>query len=530
MAMAGRVGVDFGTSNTVIAVWNGFAGEPLYLAEYGRMATPAPDIEPTPSIPSLIHYDTQRQWVGNQVLQRNLYESPRTFRWMKRYIAQRSPRAINIDGQSISATQAGRDFLTATLIGLRAELGLTDEEEIACTTPVEAFEHYENWLLNTARVAGLERVRLLDEPSAAALGYGVELHPGDVYLVFDFGGGTLDVAVLLVEEASQAAQGRRCRVLGKAGAEIGGATLDGWLYQEVLRRNQRQEHDEAVRTVSRLLLTECERVKEALSFRERAALSVMHPRTGELFEAEFTRAEFEALLERHGAYTQIHRAIQRALTDAHERGYPETAIRAVLMVGGSSLIPSVQQTVRRIFGRERVRLERPLDAVARGAAAFVAGIDLYDYIQHEYAIRYRDMRMGEYAYHTIVPRGAPYPTREPIRRVVIKATYTGQTRMGIDIFEKSVSRSDGAAVELVFDPSGAARVVAASETERQARDLFWMNEHAPTFLSVDPPAQRGEPCFEALFSIDANKRLLITVRDLRTMRIVLEDHPVVKLI
>jgi hypothetical protein len=56
-----------------------------------------------------------------------------------------------------------------------------------------------------------------------------------------------------------------------------------------------------------------------------------------------------------------------------------------------------------------------------------------------------------------------------------------------------------------------------------------MNEHAPTFLTVNPPAQRGEPCFKVLFAIDANKRLLITVRDLRTMRLVMEDYPVVKL-
>jgi hypothetical protein len=175
--MAGRIGIDFGTSNTVVAVWNGFVAEPLFVPDYGRMATPAPNIEPTPSIPSLIHYEAQRQWIGNQVLQRNLQDSPRTFRWMKRYIAQRSPRTITIDGQPISAQQAGRDFLSAVILSLRAELGLSDDEEIACTTPVEAYEHYENWLLDVAQAAGFVRLRLIDEPSAAALGYGVDLQP-----------------------------------------------------------------------------------------------------------------------------------------------------------------------------------------------------------------------------------------------------------------------------------------------------------------------------------------------------------------
>ena len=208
--------------------------------------------------------------------------------------------------------------------------------------------------------------------------------------------------------------------LGKAGTGLRGATLDARLYQEALRRNGREEHEETIRDLSRLLLTECERVKEALSFRERASLSIMHPRTGEVLDAEFTRAEFETLLEQHGA------------------------------------------------------------------------------------------------------------TREPIRRVVVKATYTGQTQMGIDIFEMGDSRA-GTAWELVFDPSGAARVVTLSEDQQRERTRFWMNEHAPTFLTVNPPAQRGEPCFEVLFAIDANKRLLITVRDLRTMRLVMEDYPVVRL-
>lgn len=152
--MTGKVGLDFGTSNTVVAVWNGFEGEAYHLPDYGRFYAPDPHLSPTPNIPSLIHYDAQRQWIGNQVLQQNLYKSPRTFRWMKRYIAQRSQRALQLNGRTISAADAGRDFLTAVLIALRTELELDPETEIACCTPIEAFEHYENWLLDTVRATG----------------------------------------------------------------------------------------------------------------------------------------------------------------------------------------------------------------------------------------------------------------------------------------------------------------------------------------------------------------------------------------
>src|SRR5438876_4161230 len=143
---------------------------------------------------------------------------------MKRYIADRNPMKKRLDGQEIAPADAGRDFLTTVLAFAAADLNLRDEE-VALTVPVEAFEHYEDWLAGVAEAAGMPRFRLIDEPSAAALGYGAHVQPGHLYLIFDFGGGTLDVAVVLIEEAETAA-GRRCRVLGKAGLELGGTVLD----------------------------------------------------------------------------------------------------------------------------------------------------------------------------------------------------------------------------------------------------------------------------------------------------------------
>jgi molecular chaperone DnaK (HSP70) len=202
------------------------------------------------------------------------------------------------------------------------------------------------------------------------------------------------------------------------------------------------------------------------------------------------------------------------------------------MVGGSSQIPSIQKIVRRIFGKERVMLNRPLDAVARGAAAFVAGIDFYDHIQHNYAIRYVNRQKGGYDYRVIVERGIPYPTHEPLDRLTVKATYDGQTQLGIAIFEigEQYKRSRGGqTMELVFDPSGAARIAPVTPDDEDRRTYFWMNEHNPTFLHAEPSATQGEARFEVEFNIDGNKRLLITARDLKTAQTMLRDYPVVKL-
>lgn len=534
--MAGRLGIDFGTSNTVVALWDDqrCEGVPVHIPDMGRTIRykqGSEAVEEISVVPSLIHYGAdKRRWLGQQVHEHGVYESERTFRWMKRYIARRSPIKIRLDGREISHFDAGRDFLSAVLTVARADLRSRDEE-VGLTVPVEAFEHYENWLTGVAEAAGMTRFRLIDEASAAALGYGSFLQPGDVYLVFDFGGGTLDISVVLIELPDSPAAGRRCRVVGKAGSDIGGATIDQWLFQEVLRQNDRSDADDDVRQLSRAVLVECERVKERLSFQDWATVRARHEPSGASLAAEFTREQFERLLDERDVFHRIDHTIRRALNDARERGYAEENIQAVLMVGGTSMIPSIQRSVQRFFGRERVKLNRPLDAVARGAAAFVAGVDFHDYVQHDYAIRYVDPRKGSYEYRPLVSRGTTYPTREPIARLTVKASHDGQSQLGLAIFECSQAHLPGRVLEmeLVFDPTGAARVTQITPEDEDRRRYFWINEHSPTFLQADPPARKGEPRFEVEFGIDGNKRLLLTARDLLTKEMTHRDYPVVKL-
>ncbi|MEW6280252.1 MAG: Hsp70 family protein [Candidatus Eremiobacterota bacterium] len=526
--MPGRLAVDFGTSNTVLARWDESSQQPftLELPDYGAPLGPG-----LPSVvPSLIHYDTEgRRWLGRQVLQQNLYQARRTFRWMKRYIGNRTPLKLKLDEREISPQDAGREFLSTVLGMARAELGVEDEE-VAFTLPVECFEHYEEWLVRVVEESGLPRYRFLDEPSAAALGYGAHIQAGDVYLIFDLGGGTLDVSVVKVEEQEEGGW-RRCRVLGKAGADLGGATFDQWLFEEVLRRHKLHDYDDEVRRLSRALLVECERAKERLSFQGEADLSVIDPDSGRVLSARLTQGEFEALLDEKEAFRTIDQTLRRALRAAGERGFDEESVKNVLLVGGSTLIPSVQRTLHRIFGRERVLLDRPIDAVARGAAAFVGGVDFYDHIQHDYGVRHMTAQ-GTYDYRVIVPRGTPYPCAD-VCALKVKAYLDGQTQLGLAIYEMGQTRrpreGPTGPVELVFDNSGAARLRPISVDEEERRTLFWMNEKQPTFLEANPPARKGETRFEARFSVDDKKRLLLTARDLTTGRLLYENYPVVRL-
>ncbi|TYB45424.1 Hsp70 family protein [Actinomadura chibensis] len=541
--MAGRLGIDFGTSNTVVAAWDEATGQAttLHIPDYGRyFGGGNGGGEPVPVVPSVIHYaEGGRRLVGDQVLAANLYDAAGTFRWMKRYIANRSPVRMAAGGRRLSHFAAGRDYLAAVL-GSAALEAAAAGEEVALTAPVESFEHYEDWLAEAAEAAGLPRFRLLDEPSAAALGYGAHLRPGNVYLVFDFGGGTVQAAVVRVQDDDDhTGTGRACRVLGKAGDDIGGATVDQWIFEELLARNGRDDSAGEVRRVSRALLVECERAKEALSdpARDHAEVSVVNPATGTVLGIDLVRSGgdggrtvgFEELLDRRELFARVDRVVRRALRAAAGRGYDENDLAAVLMVGGSSLIPSVRRTLERIFGRDRVLSDRPLDAVARGAAAYAAGAGFHDHVQHDYAVRWFDRESGRYEYRVCVRAGTAYPTAEPVDTMTVRATGDGQRELGIAIYELGGRRGGGADTELVCDPSGAWRVRALSPDEEDGRNRFWINEGNPMFLEADPPATAGQARFRMEFGVDGNKRLLLTARDLVTGRVTHRDHPVVKL-
>lgn len=529
--MPGRLGIDFGTSNTVLTLWNDSSQETksVPVQDYTHVQkTAAGDVFVAPS---LIYYGENDQClIGDQVLRQNLQNSPRTFMWMKRYITRGDPFERQIDNKRINHFDAGQRFLSEVLKAA-SQYVAHDDEEIALTVPVETFEDYSNWLAKVVHKASLFRFRVIDEPSAAAIGYGVELGAHDVHLVFDFGGGTLDIAIVSIE-GEEFESGRYCRVLGKSGIDLGGATIDEWLYSDVLRQNGRSQSDPDIGAISRVILKECERVKEELSFTETSGLHALNPLTGETISAEFSRSQLEDILDANDAFAQIDKCVRRALKEAETRGCNEDQIKSILMVGGSSQIPAVQKAIRRTFGNDRVMIRRPLDAVARGASAFVAGMAFRDYIQHDYAVRYVNPRTGSYEYRTVVRRGTKYPSSAPIASLTIKPSFDGQTELGVPIFE--ISGSAGASgeqrVELFFDSKGIARIQSVTEAQFTRRHFFWINENNPTFLTSDPPGMKGEPVFRIEFSIDENRRLLITAHDLKKSSVALNNYPVAKLI
>lgn len=526
------LGIDFGTSNTLIAGWSEStqSAELITLPEYSRAVFQESEI--VPIIPSLIHYSPEgRMWIGQQVHQFSQIGSRRTLRWMKQYILNRSPIQIRLEERTLTPSGAGRDFLSTLFTFLREEQAIYPKK-VAFSVPVEAFEHYTNWLNTLAEETHLPETLLIDEPVAAAIGYGIQTRPGTVLLIFDFGGGTMHAAIVLIEKEAPIKNQPFCRVLGKAGKNIGGMRIDQWLYQELLTRCNLSDDQPAVRQSSNQILAACEKLKETLSQSEEASTGEIVLPDNQSIQLNLSRQELEEILAYNHLFDEISLLFRSVLNQAYERGYAQEDIQFVLMIGGSALIPSVQKHVQEFFGSIPVYINRPLDAVARGAAMFAGGTGILDHIRHDYAIRYYDSYTRQYAFQKIISSGTPYPTDQPVSRLMVKASYAGQQKLGLAIFQIGDQRENSSLqqpLELVFDPHGSVRIVEIPSRQIQQRYYFFVNEQNPTFLTAIPPAEPNTPRFEVAFYIDFQKRLTITARDLQSGVIIMENQPVIRL-
>lgn len=316
--------------------------------------------------------------------------------------------------------------------------------------------------------------------------------------------------------------------MGKAGCQIGGRSIDGWLYEDLLIRAD--IHDVDARAASWLFMLEVEKIKERLSSADSYPYNIEHAHSKLKLKGKYFRGELEEILEKKGFYHSVQQTIERALNTAREKGVARDDIKEVLLVGGTSQMPSVKRQLTMNFG-DKTRNFRPYDAVARGACRYLTSdIDkLYDYIQHDYAIKSYDSKSGAHRFIPLVPKGTRYPTINDFKKLSLKAASDGQRFFGIDIYEiaekGSINSSTG---NVIFDRNGGI-VFQRNTHEADAGTEFWMNEEDPLFIESNPPGEKGVNRFSVTFRVDAQKRLLVTVRDIQTQKPLYLDHPVVKL-
>lgn len=502
--------IDFGTSNTVVAVWDPVQEAPRLLSFPG-LSRPGYS-----AIPSLVYVKGKGQLLVGETVRAGRWgavEPQRLFQGFKRdLVAEFVPPPRILDGERYDAERVAQAFLQAVMEAVQQEY--LQPQQVVFTAPVGSFERYLNWLRG---VAG-DPVQIVDEATAAALGYAVG-QPGSVVLVVDFGGGTLDLSLVRTLAPQLGNPVLKAEVIAKADAYVGGVDIDIWIAEYLL--GQLGLSRQQLGALSWMtLLEQAEQLKIALSAQPEAVGSWFDDETLTAYELRLNRQALEEILETHQLLDQIRQCLDEVLLSAQARGVGKSQIEQVLLVGGSSQLPAVQELLRSYFGKKKVRCERPFDAVALGALQVGRQVKLEDRLHHSYAIRLWDPWQKSYIYYPLFERGSPYPCRrsEPL---ILQVANDGQTEIRLDVGEVA----QVAHAEVVYDELGR---MSSRQLTRQT-DFRSLGAEPACLARLQPPGRAGEDRLKVEFAVDASRRLLATIFDLQTQQLLVEAQPVATL-
>jgi molecular chaperone DnaK (HSP70) len=515
-----KLAIDFGTSNTLIAEWNEAAQAPrtLRLPPYSSM----PGEGAVSTVPSLLYVEDAAAptvQLGQQVRDGgfDVAGDRRFFAGFKRAIAADIHGFVpTLEGVEVGPRVAGELFLTQ-LLGSQPAAGHAPDE-IIFTVPVQSFERYLDWLQGIATRLSIPNVRLVDESTAAALGYQV----GMGSLVRTPGPRQAGVSLRGGQEGSATDRDRVAQVVAKAGVVLGGEDIDHWLVDDFLQRHglSAAELEDDLNQLKAL----AEQVKIKLSSQPNAELAFFHAEDARTLKTAYARTDLEDILEAHDFYSKIQGALTQVLRQAEVKGVRREDIAHVLLVGGTTLIPSVQRSIRQNFSADRVKAHAPFEAVAHGALQLLKGLAVEDFLYHGYGIRYWDVRYQRHNYEPIFAPGHAYPTPEPVE-IVLRASRPAQPAIELVIGE--VEPVQGAASEVVFD----GRRLVTTSLEAQGARVVALNDQdeAKTIAKLEPPGYPGVDRIRVLFRVDDRRRLRLTVLDLQTDEKLLDDVAVVDL-
>ncbi|MGK7930832.1 MAG: Hsp70 family protein [Microcystaceae cyanobacterium] len=525
--------IDFGTSNTVITRLNPVTneGEVINIADFSQQLGNNP-----PLIPSLLYVQQAQenqillgQMIRDQGL--DLRNDARFFQGFKRGIGASIQGFLpELDGTQLSFEKVGEFFLS-TLI----EQLITTEKELdslILTVPVDSFEVYRNWLGQLCQQWSVKQFRIVDEPTAAALGY--EEIKNDIVLVMDFGGGTLDFALVDLEIGNNvqtqgfilkwgekffgqdsAQKQKTARVLGKAGTNLGGSDIDNWLVDYFAKTQG------LVKTSLTTRLAE--RLKIKLSSQTEATEVYFNDQTLDSYELSLDQNQLETILEENDFFTKLDDLMTQVLQQGRRNGIEKDNIDKVLLVGGSTQIPAVKNWIQQYFDEAKVKSDRPFTAIAQGALKLAQGMELKDFLYHSYGIRYWDRRKNSHQWHSIIKAGQPYPMFNPVE-LFLGASIENQPSIELIIGELGEQSN---ANEVYFDGD---RLITRSFSTGE-KNVIPLNDRdgARTIATLNPLGNPGKDRLKLQFRIDESKFLRLTITDLLTQERLLDQQIVTQL-
>ena len=524
--------IDFGTSNTVVARWNSMteAAEIVRLPGLSQQLAGVP-----PLIPSLVYVEDAAEskiLAGQTVRDRglDLNNDARFFRSFKRGIGTDIQGFLpQLDGKNLSFEQIGKWFLRELIANLKGEA--EELQSLVLTVPVDSFESYRNWLIGACESLAVEQIKILDEPTAAALGYGATAE--ELLLVIDFGGGTIDFSLVQLPSVNLQTRGyilkwgknmlgknsaqkkNTARVIAKAGANLGGADIDNWLVDYFADTQQLPK--------SSLTTRLAERLKIKLSEATEATEVYFNDETLETYQLSLDRQNFNLILEQQGFFARLDDLMIRVLQQARRNGVENTDIDSILLVGGSVKIPALQNWVKQYFDEALIKNERHFEAIAAGALQVSQTAKIKDFLYHSYGIRYWNRKTQNHDWHPIIQTGQPYPTDKPVE-LVLGASTPNQSSLELIVGELATRATN---TEVYFDGDRlVTRAVDTSSTEVQPLND---RDGGRTIAKLEPLGNPGSDRLKLLFDIDSQRYLRITVEDLLTQETLLNNYIVVQL-
>ena len=466
--MSKIIGIDLGTTNSCVAVMEG--GKPVVI-------TNTEGIRTTPSIVAFTK--NGERLVGDPAKRQAVTNADKTISSIKRHMG--TDYKVDIDGKKYTPQEISAMILQKLKADAESYLGETVSEAVI-TVPAYFNDAQRQATKDAGKIAGLDVKRIINEPTAAALAYGLDNEHEQKIMVYDLGGGTFDVSIIEIGDGV-------IEVLATAGNNrLGGDDFDNAITQYMLDDFKAKEGvDLSTDTMAlQRLKVAAEQAKKELSSAMQTNINLPYiTATAEgpkHFDMTLTRAKFDELT--HDLVEKTAEPVKNALSDA---GLTASELSKVLLVGGSTRIPAVQDKVKQLTGHEPNKSLNPDECVAIGAS--IQGGKLAG-----------DAGAGDILLLDVTPLSLSIETMGGIATRLIERNTTIPTKKS-QIFSTAADNQTAVDINVV-------------QGERQfARDNKSLGQFR---LDGIPPAMRGVPQIEVTFDIDANGIVNVSAKDLGT--------------